>query len=117
MKRQVRVEIKRGPEGQQYTLLDTTLPFDGTSTMVKAHGNVGEKIDVIITTREVPEYEEPAEDGWYKCHSNKCDRMFRKWEGVWYLYTSTLPAHKQTWMTLCECEADCVGGKGLRKVG
>jgi len=58
MTRQVRVEIKRGPQNQQYTLLDTTLPFNNTSTLVKAHGNVHENIDVIITTQDTNEYKE-----------------------------------------------------------
>jgi hypothetical protein len=117
MKQVVRIEIKRGTEGMQYTLLDQTVEFKEGSTLYKAHGNSGENIDMVVSMQELPDYDEPKVDGWYICQSEKCATMFSKYNGIWTRFREgDSVGHEAYWMELCETEADCVGGKGLRKV-
>lgn len=117
MKQVIRIEIKRGSEDMQYTLLDQTVEFKEGSTLYKARGNSGENIDVVVSMRNLPDYEEPKVDGWYICQSEKCGFMFSKYNGIWTRFQEGNPVGREAdWMVLCETDADCIGGKGLRKV-
>jgi hypothetical protein len=120
MKQVVRIEIKRGTEGMQWTLLDQTVEFKEGSTLYKAYGNSGENFDVVVSMRKEAEYPEPEEKGWYRCKSDACGYMFYndKDKGEWILHMpGNLMNRNASWAEFCETESDCVGGKGLRKVG
>lgn len=112
MKKLIEVNLYRG----QYQLATQKVEISSAPALheMRFDGNVGEEFRMEILSINAPDYPEPQANGWYACPSAKCGYMFYKDDGDWYLYNGVSRAGQQAdWMTLCETEADCVGGKGL----